>query len=165
MSNNDNDINALLERIGRYDMFGFKGHGDMLYGLAFALEYLDAQPHSMQRARARASVADMKDLVIPIGKTLSDAGRALTALVAERDALKQRVEELEPDFRVAALLLREEREELRAELAAAIKQRDEARELYCVEAAHRSVCLRSVIDARTIARVRGWDCFKEWGGA
>jgi hypothetical protein len=54
---------------------------------------------------------------------------------------------------------------LEHELAAAIKQRDEARELYCVEAAHRSVCLRSVIDARTIARVRGWDCFKEWGGA
>jgi hypothetical protein len=47
--------------------------------------------------------------------------------------------------------------ELERELAAAIKQRDEARELYCVEAAHRSVCLRSVIDARTIARVRGWE--------
>jgi predicted nucleic acid-binding Zn-ribbon protein len=58
-----------------------------------------------------------------------------------------------------------ESDALRAELAAAQKQRDEARELYCVEAAHRSVCLRSVIDARTIARVRGWDCFKEWGGA
>jgi hypothetical protein len=55
---------------------------------------------------------------------------------------------------------------LERELVAAIKQRDEARELYCVEAAHRSVCLRSVIDARTIARVRGWQgLFNEGGGA
>jgi hypothetical protein len=95
VSDTTNDIDALLEQIGRYDMFGFKGQGDMLYGLAFALKYLDAQPHSMQRARARASVADMKDLVIPIGQTLSDAGRALRTLVAERDALKARVAELE----------------------------------------------------------------------
>ena len=48
-------------------------------------------------------------------------------------------------------------ERLRAELAAMREQRDEARELYCVEAAHHSVCLRSVIDAQRIARNRGWE--------
>ena len=46
------------------------------------------------------------------------------------------------------------------------EQRDEARELYCVEAAQHSVCRRSVMDARTIARNRGWEgLFKEGGGA
>lgn len=54
---------------------------------------------------------------------------------------------------------------LRAELAAAIEQRDEAREMYCREAARHSVCRRSIMDARTIARMNGWDCFKEGGGA
>ena len=48
-------------------------------------------------------------------------------------------------------------ERLERELADAQKERDEARELYCVEAAHRSVCLRSVTDAKTIAKNRGWE--------
>jgi hypothetical protein len=48
-----------------------------------------------------------------------------------------------------------------AERNAAIKQRDEAREMYCREAARHSVCRRSIMDARTIARMNGWDCFKE----
>lgn len=59
-----------------------------------------------------------------------------------------------------------ERERLRAELAAMREQRDEARELYCVEAAQHSVCRRSVMDAWTIARYRGWEgLFAEGGGA
>jgi hypothetical protein len=38
-------------------------------------------------------------------------------------------------------------------------ERDEAREMYCREAARHSVCRRSIMDARTIARMNGWDCF------
>ena len=58
-------------------------------------------------------------------------------------------------------------ERLRAELAAAIQQRDEARMMYCVEAARHSVCRRSMMDKQTIAEMNGWDCFaqQEWGGA
>ena len=60
----------------------------------------------------------------------------------------------------------DEIERLRAELAAMREQRDEARELCCIEATHRSVYLGSVIDARTIARDRGWEgLFKQRGGA
>lgn len=113
---NDNDIDALLRRIERYDLFGFKGHGDMLYRLANALVYLDAQAHSMQRAEARASIADMRDLVIPIGKTLSDAKAALTALVAERDELKERVEQLK-QVNTTAVTIISERDALRKRLA------------------------------------------------
>jgi hypothetical protein len=60
----------------------------------------------------------------------------------------------------------DELERLRADLAqrtaevAALKaERDEAREMYCREAARHSVCRRSIMDARTIARMNGWDCF------
>jgi hypothetical protein len=31
--------------------------------------------------------------------------------------------------------------------------------MYCREAARHSVCRRSIMDARTIARMNGWDCF------
>ena len=59
-------------------------------------------------------------------------------------------------------LMREAADEidrLRAEVSQRTAERDEAREMYCREAARHSVCRRSIMDARTIARMNGWDCF------
>jgi hypothetical protein len=64
---------------------------------------------------------------------------ALTALVAERDGL-------------------------RAELAAAQKQRDEARRLHCVEITRESMNPKR-FTAEWAAKQLGWDCFKEGSGA
>jgi len=56
----------------------------------------------------------------------------------------------------------DEIERLRAELAAAIKQRDEAR---------REVCNMTtfynphIAEAKEVAAKRGWDCYEEGGGA
>ena len=48
---------------------------------------------------------------------------------------------------------------LRAELTERTAERDDAREMYCREAARHSVCRRSIMDARTIAKMNGWNCF------
>ena len=50
---------------------------------------------------------------------------------------------------------------LRAELAAAIKQRDEARQELCRVIGYQ----RDRFDPKEIAAERGWDCYKEGGGA
>ena len=55
-------------------------------------------------------------------------------------------------------------ERLRAELAAAIKQRDEARRLYCVEMSRQSSDPQR-FTPEWGANELGWDCFKEGGGA
>jgi hypothetical protein len=65
-------------------------------------------------------------------------------------------------------------ERLRAELAAMQKQRDEARRIVCIRIAldetkhymgtHGYPCLKGP-GAMEIASERGWDCFKEGGGA
>jgi hypothetical protein len=56
---------------------------------------------------------------------------------------------------------------LRAELAAAIKQRDEARRDACLWALPKGVVWNDAMLARAkaIAAERGWDCFKDGGGA
>lgn len=62
----------------------------------------------------------------------------------------------------ASLWARKEIPRLRAELAAMEKQRDEARREVCQKtAAHRGYHT----EAEEIAFERGWDCFKEGGGA
>ena len=115
--------------------------------------------------------------------------RALTALVAERDALKKRVEVGERQLRLANIdqfnaeaeaadrdrELRERLvahvENLRAELAAMREQRDEARENLrdaCEEIATRVnsySMLSTNKTAETIAVERGWDCYGQGGGA
>jgi hypothetical protein len=93
--------------------------------------------------------------------------------VFEMDALRKRVAELEPDFRVAARLLLAERDALRAELAAAQKQRDEARRIVCIRIAldetkhymgtHGYPCSKGP-GAMEIASERGWDCFPQKEG-
>jgi uncharacterized small protein (DUF1192 family) len=77
---------------------------------------------------------------------------------AQREAVfaQQEVERL----RAEVARLTAERD-LRAEVARLTAERDDAREMYCREAARHSVCRRSIMDARTIARINGWDCFKE----
>ena len=56
--------------------------------------------------------------------------------------------------------------ELERELAAAIKQRDEARREWCyMESCRRCEYAIEPSDERSIAAERGWDCFKEGGGA
>lgn len=61
----------------------------------------------------------------------------------------------------------DEIERLRAELAAAIKQRDEARREVCNEIARIRAAIEGVFDPKRVAINRGWDCFaqKEGGGA
>ena len=62
----------------------------------------------------------------------------------------------------------DEIDRLRAELAAAIKQRDEARLEWCyMESYVRNECGMEPTDLPSIAAERGWDCFaeKEGGGA
>ena len=54
--------------------------------------------------------------------------------------------------------------ELERELAAAIKQRDEARRLYCVEMSRQSTN-PTRFTPEWGANELGWDCFKEGGGA
>lgn len=60
----------------------------------------------------------------------------------------------------------DEIERLRAELAAAIKQRDEARRLYCVEMSRQSTN-PTRFTPEWGANEIGWDCFgeKQGGGA
>lgn len=58
----------------------------------------------------------------------------------------------------------EEIERLRAELAAAIKERDEARRDVCGEIARIRAAIEGVFDPKRVAINRGWDCF-ERGGA
>ena len=56
--------------------------------------------------------------------------------------------------------------QLRAELAAMQKQRDEARRAWCyMESCRRCEYAIEPSDERSIAAERGWDCFKEGGGA
>ena len=56
--------------------------------------------------------------------------------------------------------------DLYRELDAMEKQRDEARELYCLERSDNLVGRVPRIDAKTIAKNRGWEgLFKEDGGA
>lgn len=54
-------------------------------------------------------------------------------------------------------------ERLRAELAAAIKQRDEARRLYCVEMSRQSTN-PTRFTPEWGANELGWDCFAQEGG-
>ena len=58
-------------------------------------------------------------------------------------------------------------ERLRAELAAAIKQRDEARRESCLWSLPKGVAWNDWMLARAKANAaeRGWDCFEEGGGA
>jgi hypothetical protein len=59
-------------------------------------------------------------------------------------------------------------ERLRAELAAAIKQRDEARRWLrdaCAEIARIENRFYDALTPQQIAERNGWDCFKEGGGA
>ena len=58
----------------------------------------------------------------------------------------------------------DEIERLRADLAAAIKQRDEARRLYCVEMSRQSFDPKR-FTPEWGANELGWDCFNEGGGA
>ena len=55
-------------------------------------------------------------------------------------------------------------ERLRAELAAAIKERDEARRLHCVEITRESMNPK-MFTPEWSAKQLGWDCFKEGGGS
>lgn len=61
----------------------------------------------------------------------------------------------------------DEIERLRAELAAAIKQRDEARRWYCRLIAYQRQDRGEDFDPEAVAVEEGWDCFakKEGGGA
>lgn len=54
---------------------------------------------------------------------------------------------------------------LRAELAAAIEQRDEARRDWCESMFARFSAVGKKVSAEEFAAKRGWDCFKEGGGA
>jgi hypothetical protein len=54
-------------------------------------------------------------------------------------------------------------ERLRAELAAAIKQRDEARRLHCVEVT-REFMNPKRFTPEWVAKQLGWDCFAQEGG-
>ena len=54
--------------------------------------------------------------------------------------------------------------QLERELAAAIKQREEARRLYCVEMSRQSFDPKR-FTPEWGANELGWDCFKEGGGA
>ena len=63
--------------------------------------------------------------------------------------------------RVAALVA--ERDGLSAELAAAIKQRDEARREVCE--ADAILGTTAADTANAVARLRGWDCYGQGGGA
>ena len=63
--------------------------------------------------------------------------------------------------------------QLERELAAAIKQRDEARRMFCHEIAESGKdyvtrtehTVDDEANARNVAAAFGWDCFKEGGGA
>lgn len=62
--------------------------------------------------------------------------------------------------------LRDELSKKIGELAAAIKERDEARQEVCRHASLRSIQLFGVHHTpKEHAAERGWDCFKEGGGA
>lgn len=50
---------------------------------------------------------------------------------------------------------------IRAELAAATKQRDEARQLFCRHFAYQMSRLTGVFDPKEVAVKNGWDCFAE----
>jgi hypothetical protein len=88
----DGYTDDLLARLRRYEFFGFKGGGDMLFRLEKTKEFLNAQNPSIARAEAWACVGDMKDLVIPMGNTLFDAAAKIESLRAEVAALKPEVE-------------------------------------------------------------------------
>jgi hypothetical protein len=88
----DGYTDDLLARLRRYEFFGFKGGGDMLFRLEKTKEFLNAQNPSIARAEAWACVGDMKDLVIPMGNTLFDAAAKIESLRAEVAALKAEVE-------------------------------------------------------------------------
>lgn len=59
----------------------------------------------------------------------------------------------------------DEIERLRSELAAAVKQRDEARREVCRHLSMRSAVLGVHRSSKEHAIERGWDCYKKAGGA
>jgi hypothetical protein len=136
---------GLLARLRRYEFFGFKEGCDMLLRLEKTKEFLNAQNSSIARAEAWACVGDMKDLVIPIGKTLFDAAAKIESLRAEVAALKPEVER-----RTA------ERDAARREACFAEAQYEYERGDGLYGAGVREMLMR---DAVRFAADRGWDCF------
>ena len=87
----------------------------------------------------------------------------LNQVAGEKDEAMRSAVKWAVDQSLVALRQQDDIERLRAELAAMRKQRDEARREVCE--ADAILGTTAADTANAVARLRGWDCFGQGGGA
>lgn len=81
----------IVARLRKYEGLPFKGHGDMMYRLADAKEFLSiTRGPFLAQARARATICDLDDVIVDLCGTMYLAAN-------EIERLRARVAELEAE--------------------------------------------------------------------